>query len=533
MQNHDGIAMRWVDRCLGSTAPAHKGRNLHDVGDSILSYGSHFEVGRVLRDKRGEARGFLLNGNTFSVTTSRHQGAVRSAVARSGLPVITLPHDALEAASIDISTVEAIDVQSDWWTSTIQVRTEEPRRAYDYNEAADGDFGGWINSKTGEFFGRLAYWGDGSRPPKVQCEHVIEAPGPWKPGYNYERDYVERKMREQHDRFAHGEWEEISAHRRNTGRVKWVSGLNDGIEWEAVDIDGTIEWHRETRRHWLGASLLRAQVIYRVNQRCTQCAGTGQGEKWFTLDHRTRGIGPLERDGAERNDGHHEFMLERWRRDVKLNETAVIQRDQGPEPLQQWAVDIGIEHTECRGCSGRGRVMSDTKRRWAYFLSGFDLNETRPSYYFCELPPKARPTTVDEALEELKPQAVRIAEQAGRDVKRQGDIFAIPMPRLDLRTMKKFGGVHIKRPKLVQAPRFNVNGIDERDDAGRPLVWSGPRPTLLGTNHEATEVVIYEGQTYGRGTITHNPAGRRPDHKRLPLGKEWHLILKNTVPIGA
>ena len=66
--------------------------------------------------------------------------------------------------------------------------------------------------------------------------------------------------------------------------------------------------------------------------------------------------------------------------------------------------------------------------RTAYFLSGFDSNETRPSYFFCELPPKVKPTTVAEAYDTLKPTAVRLAEEYGRDVKRQGDIFAVPVP---------------------------------------------------------------------------------------------------------
>lgn len=145
------------------------------------------------------------------------------------------------------------------------------------------------------------------------------------------------------------------------------------------------------------------------------------------------------------------------------------------------------------------------RTRWAYFLSGFDHNETRRSYFFCELPSGVKPTTVAEAYDTLKPRAVTAAEAAGREVKRQGDIFAIPI------------NVTTRR---LKAPAFSVATMG----------------TLLETNHRATEVRYEQGKrgvTYARGFLHHDPAGRRPDHSRVKLGNQWHLIVKNTVPLGA
>ena len=48
------------------------------------------------------------------------------------------------------------------------------------------------------------------------------------------------------------------------------------------------------------------------------------------------------------------------------------------------------------------------------FLSGFDHNERRPSYFLCELPPGCTAGTLAEAYEALKPDGVRLAEQMGR-----------------------------------------------------------------------------------------------------------------------
>jgi hypothetical protein len=38
--------------------------------------------------------------------------------------------------------------------------------------------------------------------------------------------------------------------------------------------------------------------------------------------------------------------------------------------------------------------------------------------------------------------------------------------------------------------------------------------------------------TLARGTMYHDPQGRRADHarRRIGDGKSWHVVIKNTVP---
>lgn len=143
------------------------------------------------------------------------------------------------------------------------------------------------------------------------------------------------------------------------------------------------------------------------------------------------------------------------------------------------------------------------RTRKAFFLSGYDRNEPGLRYFLCELPSTASPTTVAEAYEALKPEAVKQAEKMGLRVRRQGDIFFVPLRNL--------------------APT-------ETSDAQKAGHY------LLGTNHLGTQVgwkkeagVIL---TYARGRIRHAPIGRRADHKTLHLGRRWHLVVKNTVPIS-
>lgn len=155
-----------------------------------------------------------------------------------------------------------------------------------------------------------------------------------------------------------------------------------------------------------------------------------------------------------------------------------------------------------------------THHRWAYFLSGFDHQEPAPLYFLCELPRGHKPATVADAYEILKPEPVSLAEQMGRGVTRQGDIFAIPAPTLDRRTLQKMGAAFEKRSERVRG-RLSAQ--------------------LLGTNHTATEVArLPSGLTLAKGCLYHDPSGRRRDHVRRKIGdgQGWHIILKNTVPVG-
>ena len=80
----------------------------------------------------------------------------------------------------------------------------------------------------------------------------------------------------------------------------------------------------------------------------------------------------------------------------------------------------------CKQCGG-DIGFNRSHHRDTYFLSGFDHNEPRPLYFFCELPSSSHPTSVAEAYEDLKPEAVKLALEMGREVIRQGDIFAVPL----------------------------------------------------------------------------------------------------------
>lgn len=73
--NNSMVAHLWANEKKESA----NGSNFYFIGTSIYSYGSHFEAGRIVRNKRGE-KAYLINDEFYSSSTSTHQGLVRSAI---------------------------------------------------------------------------------------------------------------------------------------------------------------------------------------------------------------------------------------------------------------------------------------------------------------------------------------------------------------------------------------------------------------------------------------------------------------------
>lgn len=123
MASNADRARRWMDRALGRAERDLSGGNVFYDGDTIFSYGYHFPMATVMRDGHEQPSWVLVNGDRFSVSTSRHQSEVRHQVMRSGLPSIIVPFSALNAAEIAPNSIEIVEVRPD--------RTEEIHRSTD------------------------------------------------------------------------------------------------------------------------------------------------------------------------------------------------------------------------------------------------------------------------------------------------------------------------------------------------------------------------------------------------------------------
>lgn len=73
--NNSMVAHLWANEKKESA----NGSNFFFEGESIYSYGYHFEAGRIVRNKRGE-KAYLLNNEYYSTSTSAHQRYIYGAI---------------------------------------------------------------------------------------------------------------------------------------------------------------------------------------------------------------------------------------------------------------------------------------------------------------------------------------------------------------------------------------------------------------------------------------------------------------------
>lgn len=73
--NNQMVAHLWAHEQKESAS----GSNFFFEGESIYSYGHHFEVGRIVKNKQGK-KAYLINEDYYSTTTCKHQYYVRNAI---------------------------------------------------------------------------------------------------------------------------------------------------------------------------------------------------------------------------------------------------------------------------------------------------------------------------------------------------------------------------------------------------------------------------------------------------------------------
>jgi hypothetical protein len=139
-----------------------------------------------------------------------------------------------------------------------------------------------------------------------------------------------------------------------------------------------------------------------------------------------------------------------------------------------------------------------------YYLSAVDVTgQGNGMYFLAELLTDRPPASLAEAFDVLKPKVVREAEARGKDVKRQGEWFAVPTKLLT--------------SELMRDVDRGVASYHARHVLGRD------------GHHELEEAVIYrvgarKGEVYARGVLKHT----EDEHRDLDLGSiRWHLVVRN------
>jgi hypothetical protein len=595
-RSYDCAVKHWIDVALYG-----EDRYLNDRGHygsriftgnagQVFSYGTHFEMARVLYDKKGEARAILVNGERASNTTTKHQGYVRGAVSRSSLPSAIIPYGALEAASIDLASIQFLHTEPDKWLEIKHETTSVPRWAeyikrveyHDDDEWSDEEQERWHQwAEAREYQTKLG----GLWAQLVDLEKRV-ADG--KEPYDWERPYADQIADKAKEIAAHiekgivegrrynncptkltptGNVVEGYVHHHHRGDVKGctadgeaVVGTRVGTELHGPEDDGVWRW--TTRRHILGESVISADVRSSRQVTCPDCKGAG---------YDTTGMQPRigryvwagNRDQPDWDElaVREEIMVPVPRTDVDVyqypgqseerRQANIAREYRHGRMWRRWtrivwgALPMPPEAYNCHGCQGRKKVTQPIMRRNVKFLSGFDHGEPHLAYFFCELP-KCDATTVDEAYEALKPEVVKLAEGMGRSVLRQGDIFAVETTETTVALKKRAKVLGRRTPKKKRV--IVEKGMRQRDLFGKTTTPVLSRivegiseeeqeivraaSMLLGTNHQGTEVIqTHDGTIYARGCLWHVPDGRTNDHVRVKLGKAWHIIVKNTVPV--
>lgn len=237
-------------------------------------------------------------------------------------------------------------------------------------------------------------------------------------------------------------------------------------------------------------------------------------------------------DVALKVSGRQVYRGEDWIGRDYANESEVLAMPSERGTFQIVERDAHGRYTWQQGRHWLGEAVVSARvhgrARRVKFMSGFDRNERERLYFLCELP-ATRAVTVEDALESLKPDTVRMAEGMGRTCERQGDIFAVPMPGMTWRDLKRDGGTVAKRSdarrgmlardraerlieRLVQAEDVRFRTPDylavlaaRREAVYGRMPWGTPRP-LADWGRTRDMTVRREAEDRARVVANHREA---------------------------
>lgn len=448
------VIERWVQE-VGKPNPRFLSANHTNIdydSKQLYSYGTHFPMARLIGD-RFNGGWFLVNGDLYSVSTSRHQSETRWAIKRSGLKSLIVPFSAMREAGIDVDSIEWVEVTDDW------------------NETISQTWERWEDLPH-----HMKYRTRTTTSVEYRTEPCRMGPRGSLERYSFEGGKLIHRDIHENDYPGTDHFTPYTAY------------LYDEVRTEPGE-DGL--WHRERSVHHLGQAVFRARY--------------------------QSGIKPVK---------HWRMSYDRDAMRHRFEDTGSYDWD---NPIQR-----RYYYTE-------NKPVYDT----AYFLSGYDENERGRTgqglYFLAQLPDGVSPSTVDEAFECLKPESVKQAEAEGRDVVRQGDVFAFEVSYRP-GTLKAMGA---ERPGLDKRELEALAYMHKQGETRERMPGMGKTERwVLGVNHTATDVLVTPaGQTLAKGTLRHKRVMRTwqgyfagmPEHKRVKLGdgKHWYALARNTVPLGA
>ena len=209
MTSHADIARRFAEIAgTGGRLLRASGANVYADDRQIYSYGAHFPMARIMLDDAGQRSWWLVNGDTYSVSTSQHQSHVRGALASTGLPMLIVPFSCLDEAHIDRDSIVPVEITQDRYESTTHHGAEladvpESHRVYGENSGSWVDGYGYHVEDDGRYaWVTRRHWLGAS-----VFRATYQQPGTWVPDDEANREASERHGKEitTYTRYVEGE----------------------------------------------------------------------------------------------------------------------------------------------------------------------------------------------------------------------------------------------------------------------------------------------------------------------------------------
>lgn len=475
--------------------------NVYYSGRTIYSYGSHFPMAYIVAPNL-----VWVNGDRFSHSTTRHQGELRAAISRvSDVTMVIVPNTALGAAGVDYKTIRPIDVHDERWEYTPHT-----------SDVAPVGMSTELTEHVAEHEISSQYYRCDVPADCDRCKR-----GPQATYHDTERVTIYPA----HDaplRMGYG----TSGYRYSeTKSDTWpnVIGYVDTEEGrQAVTrnpLTGQYRWH--TARHWLGDAVFTGErVTFRRD---------------LNIDERERVFFISSFDKQERTPL---YFLSQLPYAVSTVDAAIeslapdsvkTAREMGRSVVRQGDMFAIPMDVTTRQLTKQGATF--TKRKVTVGLTWRAQEElaqrnaleaikaTMPAY------PQRRYYQQSDFPNETLTREVFDTWRKSYDAK--CETWA---DELLARVAKHF-------PDVPEIPRYSW----KRRLSWKPSSWDKTRSVeasaLYGTAHTATEVAtLPDGRQYARGIMYHDPAvigqTREADHRRQKLGKQWHLVARNTVPVS-
>lgn len=464
MGNIDKVVKVWCDGIAAGTGATkrYSGCNVYADGRTIYSYGNHFPMAYIVNPST-----VWVNGDTFSVSTSRHQSELRAGLSRvSGIKVVTVPQSALTAANVDYRTIEAVDVKADTWEFTEHVSSDAPA------------------GMTTELTAAGKSWNTETYSNELKVMPISANYG----AYDWRTD--------------------TTTYPDTVGIVTGEAGK------QIVRFDGTnYRWH--TGRHWLGDAVF-----------------TGIRDRWFdgTVGAREYFISSFDRQ--ERRPLYFLSLLpapaDTFEQALESLSPESVQTatDMGRAVVRQgdmFAIPMDVTTRELKAAGA-----TFAKRKVTVELTRYAKQE------------QARANALTSILADMPERPVRTYFSHTEHTRESFDAIYKQWEKDCADYAATVVAKYAELYPTLELPANYLAGID-RQAAYKPRQWDKRRSVdgtaLYGTSHTATEVAtLPDGRQYARGTIYHEPSlvgpERPADHARRTLGKAWHLVARNTVPVS-